>query len=712
VAARFVDGITAQPMAMSAPAVFDAKLSSAPVASAAAAPVVADHEMPLFDVRVTRGGLPVAGAEVLGRKAAGDRVIAFGRTDATGRVRVGELEPGDRVQASARGPRVEREIRSVDLLLGSLDLALPESAAPAVSAFTRGGPAIQAMPLGPDRLGVVVTLGMRSEPREMEVRLRVSEALSEVPTVTVYLDDSVANPVTMALCGSMTYTGIVALGSAVGGTLDLLCISEDAETNAASAGFAIGTTSTNGNLLRSPGGLFELNADKGSLVLESESVVYEGNLGVVMPPGFSPTNQVGPQYAVAPADGDTLAGSNVLLRLAYLDADVAGIDETSIRLFRWDSNMVTWAEVDSSLSLEANCIEAVVSNSGAYCLFADSSDDRVKPAAIVDLLATTGTNAWGVDLSWTAVGDDELDGTALVYVLKYATVPITNWDTASTFLLHRAPVAPGGTETVSLHMPDPDTLYYFAIRAQDEAGNLGDISNEALARSQAADDDGDGIPDQWEESVSGGPASAFDPDTDSDGDGLTAREEYALFLNPNSWDTDGDSMSDRWEVDHGLDPTEAGDAGLDADGDGVDNLQEYKDGTNPTLADTDGDGIPDVWEKEQSMDALSPLGTQGSDEDADGDGFINADEYTADTDPFDDHSKLAITDMFRDGEAFHIVFPGSSRRTYDLLFRPALGDGEWQPVTNGLWGAGGETVFSDTNAAPGAGFYRVRVRVP
>jgi hypothetical protein len=261
-------------------------------------------------------------------------------------------------------------------------------------------------------------------------------------------------------------------------------------------------------------------------------------------------------------------------------------------------------------------------------------------------------------------------------------------------------------------MPDPDTLYYFAIRAQDEAGNLGDISNEALARSQAADDDGDGIPDQWEESVSGGPASAFDPDTDSDGDGLTAREEYALFLNPNSWDTDGDSMSDRWEVDHGLDPTEAGDAGLDADGDGVDNLQEYKDGTNPTLADTDGDGIPDVWEKEQSMDALSPLGTQGSDEDADGDGFINADEYTADTDPFDDHSKLAITDMFRDGEAFHIVFPGSSRRTYDLLFRPALGDGEWQPVTNGLWGAGGETVFSDTNAAPGAGFYRVRVRVP
>ena len=55
-------------------------------------------------------------------------------------------------------------------------------------------------------------------------------------------------------------------------------------------------------------------------------------------------------------------------------------------------------------------------------------------------------------------------------------------------------------------------------------------------------------------------------DVDSDGDGLTDAEEYALGTNPHLTDSDGDGCSD---------------------------LTEILNGTSPTNADTNGDGIPD-----------------------------------------------------------------------------------------------------------------------
>lgn len=55
-------------------------------------------------------------------------------------------------------------------------------------------------------------------------------------------------------------------------------------------------------------------------------------------------------------------------------------------------------------------------------------------------------------------------------------------------------------------------------------------------------------------------------------------------------DDDQDGMSDAWEADHGLDPTRD-DGEEDADGDGYTNLEEYLLGTDPALADdTDPDG--------------------------------------------------------------------------------------------------------------------------
>ncbi len=122
----------------------------------------------------------------------------------------------------------------------------------------------------------------------------------------------------------------------------------------------------------------------------------------------------------------------------------------------------------------------------------------------------------------------------------------------------------------------------------------------------------------------------WDPNADSDGDGLSDWAEVQLGANPNAADSDGDGMPDGWEVTNGLNPTNPSDASGDADGDGLSNLQEYQLGANPNAADSDGDGMPDGWEV---ANGLNPTNPSDADEDPDQDGRSNLQEYQSGTDP-------------------------------------------------------------------------------
>jgi alpha-tubulin suppressor-like RCC1 family protein len=75
---------------------------------------------------------------------------------------------------------------------------------------------------------------------------------------------------------------------------------------------------------------------------------------------------------------------------------------------------------------------------------------------------------------------------------------------------------------------------------------------------------------------------------DSDGDGLTNAEEYALGSDPRNPDTNGDGVLDGAANQAGISLTN-----LDMDGDGVSNADERTRGTDPFMADTDGDGVAD-----------------------------------------------------------------------------------------------------------------------
>ena len=63
-----------------------------------------------------------------------------------------------------------------------------------------------------------------------------------------------------------------------------------------------------------------------------------------------------------------------------------------------------------------------------------------------------------------------------------------------------------------------------------------------------------------------------------------------------SVDTDGDGLADGWELDYFPSLSVAygeTDGTLQSDGDGFTDAQEYAAGTNPLVADTDGDGLND-----------------------------------------------------------------------------------------------------------------------
>jgi hypothetical protein len=148
------------------------------------------------------------------------------------------------------------------------------------------------------------------------------------------------------------------------------------------------------------------------------------------------------------------------------------------------------------------------------------------------------------------------------------------------------------------------------------------------------DEDGDGLPDSWEQNYFGNLDQG--PSEDYDGDGYSNLEEYQAGSDPTKsqtipTDIDGDGLPDIWEQNHFGNLNQG--AGDDYDGDDFSNLEEYQAGSNPvdpkiTPEDMDGDGLPDSWEQ----DYFGNL-DQGPDDDYDGDDFTNYEEYIAGTDP-------------------------------------------------------------------------------
>ncbi|RJG51336.1 hypothetical protein [Motilimonas pumila] len=215
------------------------------------------------------------------------------------------------------------------------------------------------------------------------------------------------------------------------------------------------------------------------------------------------------------------------------------------------------------------------------------------------------------------------------------------------------------------------------------------------------DEDGDGLPLEWEVHYGYSDLDKYDASWNNDGDKLTNLQEFKLGTNPNAADSDSDNFNDdiddfplnakyfidddldglpyAWELEHGLKDYDAVDSQSDLDNDGLSNYQEFELGTSPINMDTDGDrtpdsqdpmpldprfnddtdndGLPLQWELLfASLDDLNPT---DADADFDSDGLTNIEEFKVGT-----HPELADSDGdgVIDGED---VAPTESRYQFD-----------------------------------------------
>ncbi len=166
--------------------------------------------------------------------------------------------------------------------------------------------------------------------------------------------------------------------------------------------------------------------------------------------------------------GTSMAGPHVSGACAFMFGRFPGMTNMQVK-----QRIMQFA--DPIPALTGRCVTGARLN-----LFMAAADpDSIPPGAVSDLATENpGSNSMG--LVWTATGDDGGVGTASEYELRYSTSPITEANFgAATLAPAPNPQAAGSTEHAVVNGLSFSTPYYFALKAKDEFGNAGPLSNVA-----------------------------------------------------------------------------------------------------------------------------------------------------------------------------------------------------------------------------------------
>ncbi|HMP71719.1 MAG TPA: alpha-amylase family glycosyl hydrolase [Kiritimatiellia bacterium] len=114
---------------------------------------------------------------------------------------------------------------------------------------------------------------------------------------------------------------------------------------------------------------------------------------------------------------------------------------------------------------------------------------------------------------------------------------------------------------------------------------------------------------------------------------------------------------------------------------------------NPALP---ADGLPGWWRMHSfgTLEVSLQTSTRAED-DFDGDGLSNLEEFIAGTDPANPASFLKVDDIYT-GSDVHLAFPTRSDRWYRVLFADGLeGVQHWEPLSEWTEGTGGRNILLD-----------------
>ena len=238
--------------------------------------------------------------------------------------------------------------------------------------------------------------------------------------------------------------------------------------------FAVGSSPSGGNHLT-----FN-DADQGFLDPESYDMAFVSI-------DLSSYTDVSLEYYWQSDDVDTGEG----LRVAYSTDTTNGIDGTWVQIAEflnptddvWNQATYSVADVDAVSTFVLRFSSQ--SNKNQENVFVDDikltglyDPDLVSPSAMSDL-SLSGATSDSIDLTWTSTGDDAAVGTATSYDIRYSTSIISelNWASATEVTDEPTPSVSGYSESMTVSGLAPSTLYYFAIKASDEASNSSSISN-------------------------------------------------------------------------------------------------------------------------------------------------------------------------------------------------------------------------------------------
>jgi len=117
-------------------------------------------------------------------------------------------------------------------------------------------------------------------------------------------------------------------------------------------------------------------------------------------------------------------------------------------------------------------------SSGSNDTTTGGENDKDLPARVIDLTVDS-TIAGAVYLSWSATGDDGQVGTAKQYDIRYADdlAVLEGWTTATKVTGAPSPGVPLTKQTHVVTGLTPSNTYFFAIIAEDDAGNISELSN-------------------------------------------------------------------------------------------------------------------------------------------------------------------------------------------------------------------------------------------